>query len=171
MSKGRKTAFLGLMTALAMIFSYIEFLIPISIGIPGIKLGLANLVIIIILYVSKWQEAFLINIARILLSSLLFGNGMSLIYSLTGGILSFFVMLLMKRLPSFSIFGVSVCGAVSHNIGQILAAAVILKNIKIVYYLPPLLIAGVAAGLLIGLLASKTIPAVSKIMHSDGRTS
>lgn len=157
---------MGLLTALAMIFSYIEFLIPISLGIPGIKLGLANLVVVTALYVMRPHEAFLINIVRILLSGLLFGNSMSLIYSISGGVLSFFVMLALKKTNGFSVFGVSIGGGVAHNIGQILAAMLILENVMIAYYLPVLLIAGILTGLLIGFLASRIIPQVNKIYRS-----
>ena len=157
---------MGLLTALAMIFSYIEFLIPISLGIPGIKLGLANLVVVTALYVMRPHEAFLINIVRILLSGLLFGNSMSLIYSISGGVLSFFIMLALKKANGFSVFGVSIAGGVAHNIGQILAAMLILENVMIAYYLPVLLIAGILTGLLIGFLASRIIPQVNKIYRS-----
>lgn len=164
--KSKKIAFMGLLTALAMIFSYIEFLIPISIGIPGIKLGLANIVVVTALYVIKPQEAFLINVVRILLSGLLFGNSMSLIYSLTGGLLSFGVMLLLKKINGFSVYGISIAGGVSHNVGQILAAMLTLENLMIVYYLPALLIAGTVTGLLIGFLSYRIIPQVKKMIQA-----
>lgn len=164
--KSKKIAFMGLLTALAMIFSYIEFLIPISIGIPGIKLGLANIVVVTALYVIKPQEAFLINVVRILLSGLLFGNSMSLIYSLAGGLLSFGVMLLLKKINGFSVYGISIAGGVSHNVGQILAAMLTLENLMIVYYLPALLIAGTVTGLLIGFLSSRIIPQVKKMIQA-----
>ena len=156
---------MGLMTALAMIFSYIEFLIPISIGIPGIKLGLANIVTVVALYILKPHEAFLINLVRIMLCGLLFGNSMSLIYSLSGGILSFVIMLLLKKINGFSVYGVSIAGGVTHNIGQILAAMAVLENVMIAYYLPVLLIAGAATGFLIGFLSSRIIPQADKIFR------
>ena len=162
--KSKKVALWGLMTALAMIFSYIEFLIPVNFGIPGMKLGLANIVVTTALYVMKPYEAFLINLVRILLSGLLFGNGMSVIYSLSGGILSFAVMLLLKKIKGFSVFGVSIAGGVAHNTGQILAAMLVLENVLIAYYLPVLLISGAATGFLIGFLASRIIPQVKKIL-------
>lgn len=156
---------MGLMTALAMIFSYIEFLIPISIGIPGIKLGLANIVTVVALYILKPHEAFLINLVRIMLCGLLFGNSMSLIYSLSGGILSFVIMLLLKKINGFSVYGVSIAGGVTHNIGQILAAMAVLENVMIAYYLPVLLIAGAATGFLMGFLSSRIIPQARKIFR------
>lgn len=160
--KSRKIAIMALMTALAMIFSYIESLIPINFGIPGMKLGLANLVIVVCLYILKPYEAFLINIVRIILVGFLFGNLMSILYSLAGGILSFAVMLLFRRFKGFSVFGVSIAGGVSHNIGQIIVAAIVLENIKITYYLPVLLISGAITGLLIGFLSYKIIPVLNK---------
>ena len=163
--KSKKIALMGLMTALALIFSYIEFLIPISIGIPGIKLGLANIVTVVALYILKPHEAFLINLVRILLCGLLFGNSMSLIYSLSGGILSFVIMLLLKKINGFSVYGVSIAGGVTHNIGQILAAMAVLENVMIAYYLPVLLIAGAATGFLIGFLSSRIIPQADKIFR------
>jgi heptaprenyl diphosphate synthase len=163
--KSKKTALMGLMTALAMIFSYIEFLIPISIGIPGIKLGLANIVTVVALYILKPHEAFLINLVRIMLCGLLFGNSMSLIYSLSGGILSFVIMLLLKKINGFSVYGVSIAGGVTHNIGQILAAMAVLENVMIAYYLPVLLIAGAATGFLMGFLSSRIIPQARKIFR------
>ena len=141
-----------------------EFLIPVNFGIPGMKLGLANIVVTTALYVMKPYEAFLINLVRILLSGLLFGNGMSVIYSLSGGILSFAVMLLLKKIKGFSVFGVSIAGGVAHNTGQILAAMLVLENVLIAYYLPVLLISGAATGFLIGFLASRIIPQVKKIL-------
>ncbi len=149
------------MTALAMIFGYIEFLIPINFGIPGMKLGLANLVVTVALYTIRPGEAFLINIVRILLSNLLFGNGMSLIYSLAGGLLSFAVMLLFTKIKDFSVYGVSIAGGVTHNIGQILAACVVLSNLTITYYLPVLLISGAITGFIIGFLSARIIPRVT----------
>lgn len=149
------------MTALAMIFGYIEFLIPINFGIPGMKLGLANLVVTVAIYTIRPGEAFLINIVRILLSNLLFGNGMSLIYSLAGGLLSFAVMLLFTKIKDFSVYGVSIAGGVTHNIGQILAACVVLSNLTITYYLPVLLISGAITGFIIGFLSARIIPRVT----------
>ena len=161
--KSKKIALMGLMTALAMIFGYIEFLIPFNFGIPGMKLGLANLVVTVALYTIRPHEAFLINIVRILLSNLLFGNGMSLIYSLAGGLLSFAAMVLIKKINGFSVYGVSIIGGVTHNIGQILAACAVLSNLMIAYYLPVLLISGAVTGFIIGFLSARIIPQVKKI--------
>lgn len=147
------------MIALAFTLSYLESLLPFSLGIPGVKLGLANLVVVVSLYTLGEKQAFPIAIIRILLAGFTFGNTYSLIYSLCGGLLSFAVMCLAKR-TKLSEAGVSVAGGVSHNIGQIAAAAVLMGTAKIVYYLPVLLIAGVITGLLIGLLAGRIIKTI-----------
>ena len=158
----RKVTYAAILVALAMTFSYIEVLIPINVGLPGMKLGLANLVVLIGFYILKPQEVFFISLVRILLMGCLFGNGLSLMYSLSGGILSYLIMLLLKNIKGFSIVGISIAGGVSHNIGQILAAILIIQNNKIIYYLPPLMIAGIITGVLIGLLAKRILPTVSK---------
>ena len=116
MNKNKKLANMAMLVALAMIFSYVESLIPINFGIPGMKLGVANLVTVTGLYFLELPEVFLVVVMRILLTVFLFGNGISIVYSLAGGILSFLVMALMKRLKGFSVAGVSIAGGVSHNI-------------------------------------------------------
>ena len=151
----KRIALCGVMTALALVFGYIEHLVPFPIGIYGIKIGLANLVVVVMLYTMNWQSALIINLVRIFLSFLLFGSATSLIYSLCGGILSFLVMLLIKSIkkPSFSVVGVSICGAICHNIGQILAAIFLLDELRIGFYLPVLIAVGALTGTLIGLVA------------------
>lgn len=160
----RKIAYCSILIALAMIFSYVEVLIPISIGIPGIKLGLANLVVVTGFALLRPQEVFLISMGRILLTSLLFGTGLSLLYSLAGGILSFAVMLLLykKRKAGFSMVGVSIAGGISHNIGQIIVAAAVVENSKLFVYLPVLLAAGTITGMLIGIVGEKILPVIKR---------
>ena len=162
MNKNRKLANMAMMVALAMIFSYVESLIPINFGIPGMKLGVANLVTVTGLYFLELPEVFLVVVMRILLTGVLFGNGMSIIYSLAGGILSFLVMALMKRLKGFSVAGVSIAGGVSHNIGQIIVASVVVENLKLIYYLPALLIAGTMTGSVMGMISKKLLPIVKR---------
>lgn len=157
---GKKIAYSAMLVALAMIFSYVEVLIPIHFGVPGMKLGIANLVVVVGLYLLKPQEVLLISMVRILMMAYLFGNGLSLLYSVAGGLLSFFAMCLIKNIRGFSILGVSVAGGVSHNIGQILVAVWALHNRAIFYYLPVLLIAGTVTGLLIGILSKKILLAI-----------
>lgn len=162
MSISRKVASGAMLVALAMIFSYVESLIPINLGVPGIKLGVANLVTVTGLYILAPMEVFLVVVLRVLLVGFMFGNGMSILYSLAGGILSFLVMLLLKRAKGFSMIGVSIAGGVSHNIGQIAVAMCVLENTKLVYYLPVLMIAGTITGILIGVVSRKILPAVSQ---------
>lgn len=151
MSKSNKRiAACGVLTALAMIFSYIEALIPIPIGIPGVKLGIANIAIIAVIYIVGDTEAIIVNLLRILLTGILFGNIYSFLFSLAGGMLSVIVMILIKRTKRFSMSGVSIVGGVTHNIGQIVAAVFLMENAAIAYYLPVLIVAGVVTGLVIG---------------------
>ncbi len=147
----KKTAHMGLFLAAALILSYTESLIPFYFGIPGVKLGLANLAVLFALYRYGWREALLLNLMRILLAGFLFGNLFTIIYSLAGAITSFAIMCLLKRSDSFSILGVSIAGGISHNIGQILVAYFVTKTTGVAFYLPVLLIAGLITGLLIGL--------------------
>lgn len=150
-NKRGRVAVFGVFTALALIFSYVELLIPTNFGIPGAKLGLANLVIIIVLYKTDWKEALLLSVVRIVLAGFLFGNLFGILYSLAGGILSLAVMALLKRSGAFSIIGVSMAGGVSHNVGQLIMAMLVVETYAVGYYLPVLLIAGLITGTLIGI--------------------
>lgn len=158
-----KTAYIGLFLAVALICSYIETLIPFSFGIPGVKLGLTNVVIILMLYTVGEKEAFLVSILRIVLVGFLFGNMFSILYSLSGGLLSYVMMVLLRKTECFSCISVSVAGGISHNIGQILVAAWIVQNFNIMFYIPVLLVAGLVTGLLIGILAQELIVRLPKI--------
>ena len=151
----KKTAYLGLFAAIAIIFGYVESLIPFFAGIPDMKLGLANLAVLFILEKYSWKEAALVSTVRILVIGFLFGNMFSILYSLAGAALSLTVMTLMKKFSGFSILGISVAGGVSHNIGQLIVASLIVENTSLLYYAPALLISGVVTGLLIGLLAGE----------------
>ena len=158
----KRVALGGMLVAVAFMFSYLELLIPISFGIPGIKLGLANLVILSCMYVMQPLEVFVILLARILLSGFLFGNMTMMIYSLAGGVLSFLIMLFVKKTQVFSMIGASMLGGVFHNIGQIITAMLVVSNVRIITYLPVLLLSGVVSGLLIGLLSKKCVPVVKR---------
>lgn len=151
-SKARRVALYGMLTALAFILSYVESLVPVTLGIPGVKLGLANLVVVIALYTLDLKGAFVISVVRIVLSGLTFGGLFSMLYSLAGGLLSFAVMAILSRKKLFGTVGVSVCGGVAHNIGQLLVAMAVLETESVWYYFPVLLISGSVAGVLIGLL-------------------
>ena len=145
--------YFGVFTALALIFSYVETLIPFHIGIPGVKLGLANLIIVIALYKMSLKETYLLSVVRVVLSGFIFGNYFSIIYSLAGGLLSLTVMALLRKRGGFSILGISIAGGVCHNIGQLAIAMVVVETFSVIYYVPVLLIAGLATGLLIGIAA------------------
>ncbi len=162
----KRIANIGLMTALAMIFSYVEAMLPINFGIPGVKIGIANLVVVSGVYILNIKDVWMISMIRIFLMGLLFGNGVSLIYSLSGGVLSLLVMMLLKKSGIFSIKGVSVAGAVSHNIGQLIAASVVIGNLSIFYYFPVLLIAGVVMGIIIGMLSGRILTGVKPEMNN-----
>ncbi len=158
-----RAAYFGVFTALALIFSYLETLIPFSFGIPGIKLGLANLLTVILLYKRNAREALLLSVVRIVLSGFLFGNLWSILYSLAGGLMSMLVMVFLKRTGKFSIMGVSAAGGVSHNMGQLLVAMAVVETYRVGYYFPVLLIAGLATGLLIGIAANEVFQRVRHI--------
>ena len=161
--KGARLASFGVFVALALIFSYIETLIPFQIGIPGVKLGLANLVIVIALYRMPVGEVYLLSGVRVVLTGFLFGNLMSILYSLAGGILSLTVMWGMKRIRSVSILGVSIAGGVFHNVGQLLAAALMGETYGVFSYLPVLLISGLLTGFVIGLAAGEMLKRIRSL--------
>ncbi len=152
-----KVAYFGVFTALALIFSYVETLIPINFGIPGVKLGLANLIIVIALYKMKFADAFLLAVVRVLLSGFIFGNYFSIIYSLAGGILSLCVMGTLKKTNKFSVLGVSMAGGVAHNIGQLIVAMLVVETFAVVTYVPVLLVSGLVTGLLIGIAGDEML--------------
>ena len=133
MSKSRRISYCAVFTALAMIFSYVEAILPINFGVPGMKLGLANLVIVTGLYYMSEKDVVFISMARILLMGMLFGNGISLIYSLTGGILSYLIMILLKKKMNLSVLVISISGGITHNIGQLIAASFVVNNFHIFY--------------------------------------
>lgn len=153
----KRIAWLGMLVALAFVFSYIETLIPINLGIPGAKLGLANLVVMVALYTLGARDAFLLSMIRILLTGFTFGNMASMIYSFAGGMLSFLVMYLVKKSKLLSVTGVSVLGGIFHNVGQILVAMWVLETSTLIYYLPVLAISGIVSGTMIGLIGTVLI--------------
>lgn len=148
----KRISLLGLFLALSLGLSYLEHLVPLP--LPGVKLGLSNLIVLLSLYAFDGKTAALLLGAKILLSSLLFAGFSALIYSLCGGILSFAVMYLLKRAPCFSIIGVSMGGGVAHNIGQLLGALLFFPLRTLFFYLPWLLLSGLLAGALLGILAA-----------------
>ena len=152
--KTRKIATLALAIALAMILSFVESQIPAFVAIPGVKIGLANIAVVFVLYKLGWKEAVLISLVRVFMVSVLFGTAVSLFYSVAGAVLSLTGMVLLKRTGLFSTVAVSVTGGVLHNVGQILMACLLLETNVIVYYLPFLILSGVIAGVVIGVVAA-----------------
>ena len=155
---------LSLLTAVAMILSYVESLLP-SAGIPGVKMGLANIAVIFALFRLGWKEAAALSLVRVVLVSLLFGSVGAMLYSLAGAVLSLAVMALLRRADRFSTVGVSVAGGVAHNAGQILMAMLVLQTKQLLGYLPILAVSGIAGGVLTGLAAAlliRRIPAYEK---------
>ena len=150
-----RVAYFGVFTALALIFSYVETLIPINFGIPGVKLGLANLVIVIALYKMKLTEVYLLSVVRVLLSGFIFGNYFSIIYSLAGGLLSLTVMALLKKSKGFSVMGISV--------GQLIVAMLVVETFSVGYYFPVLLVAGLITGLVIGIVSAEMLKRIKNI--------
>ena len=164
-----KAAYLGVFLALALICSYVESLIPFYFGIPGVKLGLTNLVVVMMLYCVGTKEALAVSVCRIVLAGFLFGNMFSILYSLAGGLFSFLVMVLLKRTGQFGVLPVSISGGIFHNVGQIGVAAMVVENYNILYYLPVLLAAGFFTGLLIGAAALGVIVRIGPILCGQNR--
>ena len=161
--KTKKVAMLGLTIALAMIMSYIEALVPLSFAVPGIKMGLANIVIIFVLYKIGTKEAILVSLIRVILVSLLFSNVMSMAYSIAGAVLSLSVMWILKKTDKFSFVGVSIAGGIMHNVGQIIMAVILLGTEQIALYLPVLIITGTVTGVVIGIVSGLVINRFKKI--------
>ena len=155
--KTKKVAMLGLTVALAMIMSYIEALVPLSFAVPGIKMGLANIVIIFVFYKIGTKEAILVSLIRVILVSLLFSNVMAMAYSIAGAVLSLSVMWILKKTDKFSFIGVSIAGGIMHNVGQIIMAVILLGTEQIALYLPVLIITGTATGVVIGIVSGLVI--------------
>lgn len=148
----KRVALCGVFVALAMILSYLESLIVISNTIPGFKIGVANIVTLIALVNLGIKDTFIISVSRIILSGILFGSVPTIIYSLAGAFLSIIVMYIVSKIKCFSITGISIFGAISHNLGQLIVAFIMLENIRIFYYFFVLAIVGAVSGTLIGIL-------------------
>ena len=158
--RNKKIATSALMIALAMILSFVESQIPSFFPIPGIKLGLANIAVIFALYRLSIKDAIVVSLIRVVVVSTLFGTSLTLAYSLSGAVLSLLIMVLLKKSDRFSIVGVSVAGGISHKIGQIIMAIILMHNSVISYYLPFLIISGIVTGVVIGLVSAKIVERV-----------
>lgn len=160
--RAKRVAFLSMSIALAMILSFVESLIPALVAIPGIKIGLPNLIIVFLLYRVGWKETVIVSIIRIVLVSVLFGNVQTMTFSIAGAVLSLLGMILLQKTNWFSTIAVSITGGILHNIGQIIAAVLWTQTAEIAYYLPVLLISGTVAGTVIGLLAGLLVKRLEK---------
>ena len=161
MKKTKRLVLLAMLTAVAMILSYVESLLP-SVDIPGVKMGLANIAVIFALFRFGWKEAAALSLVRVVLVSLLFGSVGAMLYSLAGAVLSLAVMALLRRIDRFSTVGISVAGGVAHNAGQILMAMLILQTKQLLGYLPVLAVSGIAGGVLTGLAAALLIRRITE---------
>lgn len=150
--KTKKLTLYALMIALAMVLSYLESLVPLSFAVPGVKMGLPNVVIVFALYKMGFRSACTISLVRVVLVSILFGNAFAMVYSLAGAALSLCAMWLLSRSGKFSSVGVSVAGGLAHNLGQIIVAIFVLQTGGLIYYLPALCVSGTIAGVCIGIL-------------------
>lgn len=160
-----KVALSAILAALALIFSYIEAILPLNTGIPGVKLGIANLVVLIALYILDFKYTFFINMIRILVAGLLFNGAFGAVYSLAGGILSLIVMYLLKKTTLFSPVGISMAGGTAHNLGQLMIAALIVSNMKLFVYFPVLMFSGMISGILIGIVAYIVLKKLPENIH------
>ena len=160
--KTKKVAFLGLAIALAMILSFVESQIPALVAIPGIKVGLPNLVMVFLLYKVGWKETVIVSIIRVVLVSMLFGNVQTMAFSIAGAVLSLTGMILLQKTNLFSCIAISVVGGVLHNVGQIIMACLMTQTAQIAYYLPALLISGTVAGVVIGLIGGMLVKRLAK---------
>lgn len=151
-NKAELVAIVGVMAAFAAILSYIEALIPINIWIPGVKLGLANIAVVTVMYLYGSKKAFVVNFIRIIVVGLLFGSLFSISFSLAGAIVSYLSMVVAKKTDLFTIIGVSVIGGVAHNLGQALVASWVIDSYNVMYYVPALMFAGIITGIIIGII-------------------
>ena len=148
----KKLTELGLLLAVSLVLSYFESLIPAFIPVPGVKLGLANVVTLFVLYQNGGRQAFVFTLLRVVLSGLLFSGVSGILYGLAGGLCSLFVMSRLLKCPAFSVLGVSAAGGISHNLGQIIVAVLVMENVQLFYYFAVLLLSGTISGFLIGYL-------------------
>lgn len=153
----KKVSLYGILVSLAFIASYIEVLIPFNFHIPGMKLGLANIAVLVALYTGGAQAGLTVSIIRIILVGLTFGNPYSAIYGLSGGVISLAVMIALKKTDFFGMMGVSMAGGVAHNIGQLLCAMILLKLPAVFTYLSYLILVGTVTGALIGIIDEEVL--------------
>ncbi len=158
----RTISTVAMASTLALILSYIESLVPLSFAVPGIKMGLANIAIVFVLYRLGEKEAIAVSLIRLFWVAVLFGSFMTFLYSLAGAALSMTVMIILKRSGNFSAVGVSVAGGITHNAGQIIAAVLLMETAQIAYYLPVLVVSGTVTGVIIGIVSALLINKIPK---------
>lgn len=161
-----KVTELGLLLAFSLILSYIETLLPVFVAVPGMKIGLANVVTLLLLYREKKTVVFFFMILRVFITGFLFSGISGIIYGIAGGVFSIFLMCVLKKCKCFSVIGVSIAGGIFHNVGQILVAALIMENVRIFYYFIVLLLSGAVSGLLVGYLSYLIFQQMNKILPS-----
>lgn len=159
----KRLAYMGIFLALSMIFSYVESMIPFYFGVPGMKIGLPNIVIVTVLTLFGPIPALLVNLVRVFLTGLLFTTFYSVLFSIAGAVFSFAAMLVVKKVFRASVIPTSVAGGVFHNVGQVLAAAIAVKTYQVTFYLPVLLVAGFITGMINGIVANIIIGRLRKV--------
>ena len=160
--RSNNVATTALLASLALILSYVEAIIPYTPGIPGIKLGIANLVAVVALYKLSAKHAVMLNAIRIVVAGLLFTGVFGMLYSLVGATISLVGMILLKKTELFSVTGVSMAGGFLHNIAQLLVAAAVLETTALFVYAPVLGIVGILTGILIGITARGILQKISR---------
>jgi heptaprenyl diphosphate synthase len=164
MTKTKKLVFLSVLVSLAFILSYVEMLLPpIYSAIPGIKIGLANIIIIFLLYKFSFKSALLVSLLRVILVSALFGNAVMFVYSLSGAVLSLCLMVILKKTNRFSSISVSVIGGVAHNLGQIIVAIILMQTPQIAFYMAVLAISGTLSGVAVGIISAYVLKYTKKL--------
>jgi heptaprenyl diphosphate synthase len=159
---------MALLTAAALILGYIDSLIPLVPSIPGIKLGLSNLVLLYAVFYMRPAETLILMLLKVGLSSLLFGNAVGALYALAGGVLSVTAMLLLHRIPGISVIPVSTVGGILHIVGQCAVGCILISFRPVLFYAPWLLISGTATGLLLGIAARAAFYGVERYERRSG---
>lgn len=165
--KTKQVTAYSLLLAVALVLSYLESLLPVMIAVPGVKLGLANLITMLILYQSKCKNAIVFMAIRVTLAGLLFSGIFGILYSFAGGLMCILAMSIAKRFSIFSIIGVSVIGALFHNLGQVIVAAIVMETIHIMWYFPVLCISGLVSGILVGILSGIIIKKYNRMFPEE----
>ena len=164
-NKIKQIAMMAILIALSFVLSYVDSLIVLPFGIPGIKLGIANIAIIYTLYKIGAKEAIVVSILRLVLSSILFGSVLTFLYSLVGAVLSLSLMIILKKYTNLALITISISGAALHNIGQIIVAVIVMATKEIVFYLPILIITGILSGIGVGILSVLTIKYTKNLQY------